>query len=172
MDERGWSGIAWTTPRTWVTGELVTAAQMNTDVRDNINFLASWESAIQVQDANGFTNTSYADLDALTTVPFSSPVIVTVTTGTVALVIVSAGVIRNLTAPQICHLGFRVSGATTTAASDNYSAGSDGSVTDRTKTLVVPVTLTAGVNTFELQARVSANTGRIINPALTVIPQA
>jgi len=31
--------MAWTTPRTWVTSELVTAAMMNTDIRDNINFL-------------------------------------------------------------------------------------------------------------------------------------
>jgi len=29
--------MAWTTPRTWTTGELVTAAIMNTHVRDNLN---------------------------------------------------------------------------------------------------------------------------------------
>lgn len=29
--------MAWTTPRTWTTGELVTAAIMNTHVRDNFN---------------------------------------------------------------------------------------------------------------------------------------
>ncbi len=29
--------MAWTTPRTWVTNELVTAAIMNTHVRDNLN---------------------------------------------------------------------------------------------------------------------------------------
>lgn len=31
--------MAWTTPRTWVTAEVVTAAQLNTHVRDNLNFL-------------------------------------------------------------------------------------------------------------------------------------
>ena len=31
--------MAWTTPRTWTTGELVTAAIMNTHVRDNQNVL-------------------------------------------------------------------------------------------------------------------------------------
>lgn len=31
--------MAWTTPRTWVAGELVTAAIMNTHVRDNLNIL-------------------------------------------------------------------------------------------------------------------------------------
>lgn len=29
--------MAWTTPRTWVTGELVTAALLNTHLRDNLN---------------------------------------------------------------------------------------------------------------------------------------
>lgn len=31
--------MAWTAPRTWVTGEVVTAAIMNTHVRDNLNAL-------------------------------------------------------------------------------------------------------------------------------------
>lgn len=31
--------MAWTTPRTWTTGEVVTAAQMNTHVRDNLAYL-------------------------------------------------------------------------------------------------------------------------------------
>lgn len=31
--------MAWTTPRTWVTGETVTAALMNSHVRDNLDFL-------------------------------------------------------------------------------------------------------------------------------------
>ena len=31
--------MAWTTPRTWVSGELVTAALMNSAVRDNLNIL-------------------------------------------------------------------------------------------------------------------------------------
>lgn len=31
--------MSWTTPRTWVSGELVTASLMNTHVRDNLNAL-------------------------------------------------------------------------------------------------------------------------------------
>lgn len=31
--------MAWTTPRTWVAAETVTAALMNTHLRDNLNFL-------------------------------------------------------------------------------------------------------------------------------------
>ena len=33
--------MPWTTPRSWVAGEVVTAAQLNTDIRDNMNFLGS-----------------------------------------------------------------------------------------------------------------------------------
>ena len=32
--------MAWTSPRTWVAGEIVTAALLNTHVRDNLNDLA------------------------------------------------------------------------------------------------------------------------------------
>ncbi|MEN8493514.1 hypothetical protein ABFB50_00810 [Dehalococcoides sp. THU3] len=31
--------MSWTEPRTWVTGEIVTAAQLNEQVRDNIDFV-------------------------------------------------------------------------------------------------------------------------------------
>ena len=33
--------MAWTAPRTWVTGELVTASIMNAHIRDNFNYLFS-----------------------------------------------------------------------------------------------------------------------------------
>jgi hypothetical protein len=33
--------LAWTTPRTWATNETLTAANMNTHVRDNLNWLAN-----------------------------------------------------------------------------------------------------------------------------------
>lgn len=41
--------MAWTAPRTWVTAELVTSAQMNTDVRDNLLDLkgdAAWTAPV------------------------------------------------------------------------------------------------------------------------------
>ena len=31
--------MAWTAPQTWVTGQIVTAADMNTDIRDNVGYL-------------------------------------------------------------------------------------------------------------------------------------
>lgn len=37
--------MAWTTPRTWVTSEVVTAALMNTHLRDNLNYLKNQVAA-------------------------------------------------------------------------------------------------------------------------------
>lgn len=42
--------MAWTTPRTWVTGEVVTAAQMNTHVRDDLNYLYNGRERCRVTD--------------------------------------------------------------------------------------------------------------------------
>lgn len=37
--------VAWTNPRTWVAGETVTAAQMNTHVRDNLKAVGdAWQA--------------------------------------------------------------------------------------------------------------------------------
>lgn len=42
----------WTTPRTWTTGEVVTAAMLNTHVRDNLNFLHDRHSCIVFKSAD------------------------------------------------------------------------------------------------------------------------
>lgn len=45
--------MAWTTPRTWAAGEVITAAIMNTHVRDNFNALGSpWTSFTPTWTAN------------------------------------------------------------------------------------------------------------------------
>lgn len=46
---------AWTTPRTWVSGELVTASMMNTHVRDNLNYLFSVSSGADILQFQVFT---------------------------------------------------------------------------------------------------------------------
>ncbi|NLX10436.1 MAG: hypothetical protein GXY36_12335 [Chloroflexi bacterium] len=38
--------MAWTVPRTWITGELITAAQLNAHLRDNLNALKQPPSAV------------------------------------------------------------------------------------------------------------------------------
>ena len=43
--------MAWTAPRTWVTGEVVTAALMNTHVRDDLRYLKGLDGGVTVEDA-------------------------------------------------------------------------------------------------------------------------
>ncbi len=42
--------MAWTAPRTWVTSEVVTAANMNSAVRDNLRYLKGLDGAITIED--------------------------------------------------------------------------------------------------------------------------
>lgn len=59
--------MAYATPRTWVAGDVLTAAQLNQDVRDNISFLAN-PPACRI-----YHNTTQAIADATqTTVTFNS----------------------------------------------------------------------------------------------------
>lgn len=60
--------MAWSTPRTWTTNELVTASVMNTHVRDNLNALKSPPGAIY-QNSSGSSlyttsSTIWTDVDA------------------------------------------------------------------------------------------------------------
>ncbi len=60
----------WTLPRTWATGEIVTAAQLNTHLRDNLEFLKQWdETALNHFTCSSgstytTTTTSFTDIDA------------------------------------------------------------------------------------------------------------
>lgn len=60
---------AWTAPRTWVVGELVTAALLNTHLRDNLDWLKTPLESGVVTFSGDFTTTSttYTDLTGITT---------------------------------------------------------------------------------------------------------
>lgn len=147
----------------FVSDEIVTAAKLNMAVQ------------MQAVDHNGgnrtFTNTTYADLDALTGGAGTlNALAVTVTTGTSVKITLGA-LLNNDTIASSVFMSYRVSGATTLAADDTRAAR----LNAPTAAFIPWVTfvevrtgLTAGSNTFELQARASANTGRINSPLLIV----
>lgn len=66
--------MAWTTPRTWVAGEVPTAAIMNAHVRDNLNALKdpptdldqNWNTTISTTSTS-FVNITGADVTITTT---------------------------------------------------------------------------------------------------------
>ena len=118
----------------------------------------------------GATNATGTTSSASTYTTFGTSVAVTVTTGTTALVWISA-LMSNTTAADACFISFAVSGATTTAATDARAAvQTNPANANATSLQVVPVTgLTAGSNTFTCQHRVSAATGYFQNPTIVVI---
>ena len=111
------------------------------------------------------TSASYTDLTT------AGPA-VTVTTGTRALVIITAR-LSNSTSPQSAFASFAVSGATTVAADDAYQlmvqAASGGMPILRMSSSVIITGLTAGSNTFTMKYKVSANTGTYEKRNIVVI---
>ena len=62
--------MAWNTPRTWATNEVLTSANMNTYVSDDLSWLGSVRPHCQVRDATGPTGTESwvnPSWDAITT---------------------------------------------------------------------------------------------------------
>ncbi len=185
--------MAYTVARTWVTAETVTAALLNTHLRDNMNAtapgIASAAGNLIVTDGtnsivqrtpaqaadNGsgtLTNTSSLTLANLTGgTPFSGEVEVTVTTGTKAFVLFAAR-LRNDTVDQSVTLGYSVSGASTVSASFDRSLSfqSPTAGADFEAATFYFQSLTAGSNTFTLEARVTANEGTINDPRIAVLP--
>lgn len=159
--------MGWTDPATVPTGQFMDAAFWNQQVRDNMAALAATGAASNIDDRT-FTNTGFLDLDALTGGAGSmGALIVSVVTGTEVLVTVSCSG-ASATA-GIVLLGWRCSGATTLAAASALSArNADTPTIGIAKQSVV--TVTAGTNVFEAQASVTAGTGRIMMPCISVVP--
>jgi hypothetical protein len=64
---RGWVFSAWTTPATWAVDQLVTAGDLNTELRDNLNALKTPPSAhYECDESSDITtnSTSWVDVDS------------------------------------------------------------------------------------------------------------
>jgi hypothetical protein len=62
--------MAWTTPRTYVTGEVTTAAQLNTHVRDNMKEL--WREVAYAERTSNLSVTATTEVSANTIVTAGS----------------------------------------------------------------------------------------------------
>lgn len=56
--------MAWTAPRTWVVGEIVTASLMNTDIRDNLNYLKGVSGTISLDSGISVAGAGYFGVTA------------------------------------------------------------------------------------------------------------
>lgn len=212
--------MAWTAPSTFVAGAILTAAQLNTNVRDNTlaggpiyttEALrdAAITSPFEGQRAYITASTVAAAAGAVTAVPTGIQTIyngtswvcvtpvgastatvgtrasgtygtltgggtnpaVTLTTGTTALVSLTAGAALSISAAGL-FVSVAVSGATTLAASNANGVQFDVSTANYNlplATTYVLTGLTAGTNTFTLNyANSGAATGTYFNRAITV----
>jgi hypothetical protein len=179
--------MAWSTPLTAVSNATLTAAQWNASVRDNLLetapakataagrlFVSTGANAIaervptvaRVETSQSTSSASFVDLATV------GPA-VTVTTGTRALVFISAGM-TNSVATGAAAMGYAVSGASTIAATNatDLRADSPGtSEVDRATSVSMLTSLTAGSNVFTAKYRVgSGGTATFDAREIMVIP--
>ena len=180
--------MAWTNPRTWVAAEDLTAALLNTHLRDNFDETAPAIATVagrfimtdgansivernpsedNVLTAQGSTSTSYTNLG--TTGP-----VVTVTCGTAVYIAITCG-LKNDTIGEISYAAVTVSGATTAAAVDSQALQFRSPAANyelAASFCYIHTGLTAGSNTFTMHYKVSGGggTGEWRNRRLTVFP--
>lgn len=178
--------MAWSAPMTAVAGATFTAAQFNQYVRDNLNetapakataasqlFVSTGANAIttrtpstaRINTNENTSSTSYVDL----TTPGPS---LTVTCGTIAILYYAASQ-ANDTANSACLASIEVSGASTVAASDDWSLLSDGVQAGnfiRYGMFHVFTGLTAGSNTFTMKYRAGSSVARFQRREIACIP--
>lgn len=178
--------MAWTAPMTAIANTVFTAAQFNTNVRDNLNETAPAKATIagQIFVSTG-TNAIAARLPAFASVTTNQSTAstsyvdlatpgpsVTVTTGTRAMVFIQAQMENTVDTSQTFS-SFAVSGASTIAASDANAILMDGVAANnalRFGAMTFLSTLTAGSNTFTMKYRVGANPGSFERRHIAVVP--
>lgn len=176
--------MAWTAPKTFVSNTTLTAADLNTYLRDNLNetgaakatadgsyMISTGANAIvqrqgdrsTVITSQTTTSTSFTDLATV------GPQ-VTVTTGTQALIMWGAQIENNGT--DFAIMSYGCTGATTFSAGDSFALSHrDAAAAGRACMQHVYETgLSAGSNTITLKYRVTAGTGTFQRRRLVVLP--
>lgn len=181
--------MTWSTPLTAVDGDILTAAQYNKSVRDNMLEMA----AVKATGSLGYFVTSGSHSVSLrvpqkasvtasettASVPFANLATVgpqvTVTCGTNALAIWAARH-GNETAGSAALTSVEVSGASTIAAEDSWAMCIDGqnggtaSTQCRHTGFHLFTNLTPGDNVFTMKYRAASNTARFSDRTLLVFP--
>jgi hypothetical protein len=165
--------MVWQAPITWTVGQTVTAAQLNAQIRDNMNltpaalattagsiFVGTGVNAVAerlflqgiVDTQETTTSTSFTDL--ATTGPA-----VTLTTGTQAMVWIQS-LVANSTAGT-SQVSFGITGATTDAPTSARSLQGDGLTAGGAPRFGVGalMAVTPGSNVFTMKYLVSSGTG-------------
>jgi hypothetical protein len=146
---------AWTTPATWAASQLVTASDLNVQMRDNLGYLFA-RPQVRILRDNGAdyttTSSSFVPVD-------STNLKITLTISGSAVLLCFIGVFYNTTANEV-HVDLDVDGSRV------GSAGNDGLAftgqAPATVSIVVLVTgLTPGAHTFNVQWRADGGTAHL-----------
>ncbi|MCC6612886.1 MAG: hypothetical protein IT320_05360 [Anaerolineae bacterium] len=151
--------MSWTTPKTWLAGSPLLAADLNTHLRDNLNALKAPPTANQqVNEASDYSTTSGSFVDVDTT-----DLALTITTTGGDVMIGFAGALKapsnNGANLDVLLDGVRIGGDDgITSVTNDY----DGTYTERVNNasfVYLKRSLGAGSHTFKLQWKsVSGNT--------------
>lgn len=164
--------MAWTSPMTFVSNTALTAAQLNTYLRDNMNetapakattsgyhFVSAGESVIAERPWIGENIPAYETTTSgsYTNLATTGPTI-TAVTGSQIMYVMSSQLRCTTAANTAIRVSLDISGATTIAASDNKDLVIDGLGTgNKLKCSVVYMeTVTPGTNTFTMKYRTNA----------------
>lgn len=178
--------MSWTAPMTGVSGQIFTASQFNTHVRDNLLeteaatantagslFLDTGLNSIsemkpgyaEVLTNQGTSSSSYVDLATV------GPT-VTLDTNTSVLLFIAANIDTSTTSGVQALIGLEISGATTVAVANRMiSAQNNGNFMNLTHFERLNI-LTPGLNTFKLKYQSQGGTvqANFVNRRLLVVP--
>jgi len=161
--------MAWSTPRTWVTGEVVTAAMMN-GARDQLVDLDRRTSPVAALVITGEATaaTTYGNLTTI------GPVVTTVIGSTGKALVSLYSWMASSVVDQQANMGWETSGATTLAVDDNMKLiGTSPTVglTTQGAATFLQSGLNPGTTTFTAKYRASTgNTATFTNRRITVTP--
>ena len=181
--------MAWTAPMTFSDGVALTAAQLNTYLRDNLNetmtakattagaLMFSTDVNEWAERFSGFSrdNATFSTASTSYVDSASGRPAVTVTTGTDALVVFAAH-IGNTSANTATYCTYNVTGASSIASAESQSIRLDGYIASTGDNYIgagmydIRQDLTPGENTFTMRYRVDAGTGSFAYRMLAVQP--
>lgn len=177
--------MAWTAPMTFVPDSVLTAAQLNTQLRDNMLETAPAKATTSggyfvATGLNAIVERVWASQTILTGESTSSATFVdiatagptvTVTTGSRALVLLSCNMLNS--GSNICLMGVDITGATTLSPSDADSMIYEPNTANleiQGGYVNVYNSLTPGVNTFTAKYKAGAGTATFTRRRLVVLP--
>ena len=156
--------MTWTTPRTWVTGEVLTATDLNTHLRDNLDALKAPPTAHnELDESSNYTTTSvtFVDIDA-------TNLSLTIETTGGDVLVGFVGSVMHSTSGAVVLLDLDVDGSRLADDDGFLGVRPTNSSTSGNVSFVYLVTgLSAGSHTFKLQWRVTGGTATMHNGAGT-----